>query len=732
MLKRLLDSDFKDIHFLDGEKPVIGYRFGATVYEETFDEGRFVSAGWNTAGYTQNVMENDPRRLPYEVFAEPQSFDVEIDGRSLAFDWQFEGFAKREEKEESNGRSLLHGIVTLRSRILPLVVEVHTILDGTSILTRYISLTNQSAAPMNVSALAPMCGGLEVVPAWSEYQEGTPDPERLYSLGYMESSSWGQEGLFRWHPLPNAGFDIFGRYRRDRYRQPMFMLRNHALGSFFTAQLGWSGGFAFHFDLCTDAVDKGASLYFKVALDSPKPMLVLAPGESYRSPSVHIGCLQGDLDDAVHAMHTHIRASVFTLPDARGRKGWIEAGVGPERIMDSAAIAHIADTAAAVGAEAVIIDAGWYCPPGTEGSEWHRRSGDWFADPVKHPDDFKKVREPIHERGMLFGLWLDAERIGSLSRIFAEHPDWVARRYVTGAKTSMLDMTMPEVAEWVEQQIGRLVDAYGIDLFRLDYNILSGETFLKIRRGGIDECGTIRYDEAVNRMYRNLRLKYPDVVFENCASGGARADLGFMRNFTHTWVSDWQIAPRSFAITNGMTMVLPPESVDRLVSGMGCHTRASLDFQVRHTLFGRPSTNTYNALGSAFHPDQIAFVRHSFVDIYRDFVRTFVEDSRTYHHTPECWRTQPTGVGILERASADGTKGMVGVFHLSGVGNEATVVHPRGLDMSRTYAVTFDNSGATVHVSGYELVHEGIRVRLDGALTSELILYAAVEPDPTH
>ena len=70
---------------------------------------------------------------------------------------------------------------------------------------------------------------------------------------------------------------------------------------------------------------------------------------------------------------------------------------------------------------------------------------------------------------------------------------------------------------------------------------------------------------------------------------------------------------------------------------------------------------------------------------------------------------------------------MIGLFHLAEAGNETTVVYPRGLDASKTYSVTFDNSGTTVRLSGYAMAQEGIRIRLEGSLTSELVLYAAVE-----
>ena len=70
---------------------------------------------------------------------------------------------------------------------------------------------------------------------------------------------------------------------------------------------------------------------------------------------------------------------------------------------------------------------------------------------------------------------------------------------------------------------------------------------------------------------------------------------------------------------------------------------------------------------------------------------------------------------------------MIGVFNLADCKTDAVRVFPRGLDVRRTYDVTFDNSGASVQLSGYAMINEGIRVGLAGALTSELILYRAVD-----
>ena len=50
---------------------------------------------------------------------------------------------------------------------------------------------------------------------------------------------------------------------------------------------------------------------------------------------------------------------------------------------------------------------------------------------------------------------------------------------------------------------------------------------------------------------------------------------------------------------------------------------------------------------------------------------------------------------------------------------------PRGLDLSKTYNVTFSNSGRTLTIAGDRLMEAGIPVRLEGNLTSELLIFRA-------
>jgi len=198
-----------------------------------------------------------------------------------------------------------------------------------------------------------------------------------------------------------------------------------------------------------------------------------------------------------------------------------------------------------------------------------------------------------------------------------------------------------------------------------------------------------------------------------------------VRRFSHTWVTDWQIAPRAFSITNGMTMALPPEYVDRVLMGQNGYVAADFDFQARLLLFVRPTVGFLYPLGGSANPAQLARGKHM-VDLYKNFVRPFMSQSRIYHHTPVFNSEEPQGWGVLELAARDHTRGMAGVFQLAAPHQPEYHLRPRGLDISRRYRVTWDNSGQTCEVDGFTLVQQGVVVRLEGALTSELLLFEAV------
>ena len=710
-VKAATEPEWSDVLFVDGPEPMISYRTGWVVYEESLTNGQLVGRGWNGAGY---VNFYDGRLSPGE-HRMPEAFRLEIDGQSLIGDWKWNGLDK-----QSGPGGQTHVIVTLTHSIRAVTLKVHTKLDGTAILTRWLEVTNTSSKPAALATVSSWSGVLRKNEHWRSFQGDSKAP--LYSLGFFQSSTWGHEGDFQWHDMPAAGYRVDGRYRRDRHRHPLFMLRNNATGEFFIGQLAWTGGYSFEFDLNEEiGAAEAAALTFAAGPDAPAPMRVLAPGETISTPEVHLGLVFGDLDSAVQAMHTHLRRSVFP-PPARGQRSWVESGIGPELEITPEQLNHAIDAAIEMGAEVFFIDASWYAKPG---GDWWKTVGDWNVDMQRFPQGLKPFRDRVHAAGMLWGLWMDAERVGTESRLAKEHPDWLAMNY-NGKREmgGLLDLTNPDVAKWMEGQIVRVIEENELDFFRLDYNT-DYDRGIKTVHDGYVENGYWRYYEAQYSIYKRMRERFPKVIFENCAGGGGRTDIGIVKQFNHTDITDWQIAPRSFMITNGMTMALPPEFIDRLLGGQDGQTAADFDFQSRLLLFLEPKFGFLYPPGSPPNPIFIQRAKH-WVSLYKDIVRPFMSTSRIYHHTPEVSGREPQGWGVLEMASNDRTRDICGLFQLSSPTIPEYRLRPRGLDISRRYRVTFDNRGESVVIDGFTLVEQGLLVRLETALTSDLLIFEAM------
>lgn len=82
-----------------------------------------------------------------------------------------------------------------------------------------------------------------------------------------------------------------------------------------------------------------------------------------------------------------------------------------------------------------------------------------------------------------------------------------------------------------------------------------------------------KYILGVYDLYERLIGKFPDILFESCASGGARFDPGMLYYAPQAWVSDDTDAVERIKIQYGISYVYP-------LSSMGSHISASPNHQV--------------------------------------------------------------------------------------------------------------------------------------------------------
>ena len=702
-------APFSDI-YINKEKMTISYRSKDMVYEELFKDGALVSGGWNASGYPLDVLTNCPSRINTKRYAEPFVFNLEIDGCRVDYDLELSEIACIEDTDEKLC------IITLKSNIKPVEIKVCTSLDGTQMMSRYLVIRNLSDKPLSVSKISLISGGMEDMD--TDHIYGADDITKHYSIGYFDDDSWAREGQFRWRDLLPDTTSIDGRFARDRFRHPLILIRNNRLGHIWFCQMGYSGGYRFNVDYNAKPFRDETYLSFSAEITGHNPILVLNPNEKYTTPEVHIGIVHGDLDCAVNEMHDHIRGSVLNNPDADATPALINCGMGAEHNMDIAGSKAFIDQFAEMGGEIFTVDAGWVCPPNKE-MEWGSYNGINHPDKERYPNGIKEISDYAHKKGLKFGLWVDIENLGKYATLFNERPDFRSDNVFGAKNPRLIDMSTPEVAQWAEDELSRIIEEYELDLLRVDHNIDYTEYFSMRDTGyGIKECVCLRHYDAVYNMYKRLKSKHPHVIFENCAGGGGRTDLGMMKSFNHTWVSDNQKMPYSVAITNGMTMALPPERVDRLFAGMGCHTKGTLRAHMRNTMLGHISLNVISPACARENDSNIAFVKHC-TDIYKSFIRPFLSRAITYHHTPEVYSSD---VCVLEIADTDKSKGAITVFSSSSYKGNAIKVKPKGISKSLSYEVTLDNESSTFTVSGYEL-SKGIEITLPSPLDSELILY---------
>jgi len=697
-----------------GPEPGIRFTSGLSVCDEALRNGHWVNRYWLSSGMVKPENHLDQERrlfggLPLDAF------QISLEGQSLDGTWEWVG-ATQHEIQNPNG---LLETLELKSKARPVTVKVQTLLSGGPVMVRWLEITNSGPKATGLTSVSPWSGMLWNTPT---YRERLKPDEAPFEVAYTQYEEWGHEGAWKFEPISNTTKAISGTRGKSGWGHPTFFAHNKATGEWFVGSLGWSGNWTTKVTGTADPAGDVARLFFTMgpsAIDSVQR--VIEPGETIRTPDAHLLVMHSDLDHVIQALHDHVRHDVMP-PQITGREYQVEAN-HRGYIVDhetEAGMKREVDLAAEVGAELFMIDAGWYGP---EPNRWAQNVGDWYPG-AWLPNDITPVREYARKKGMLFGLWVEIEGIGTASKLRREHPDWMLTRDgKLVANGRQLDVSKPEVAAWMESEIARIIQKYDLDMFRIDYNSTVNEGGNQVKDGFV-ESTMWRHVENLYSMFDRLRARFPRVIFQNCAGGGGRLDLGILRRFHNTELSDWMRAPRGLKILNGMTWILPPEILLRTFgTEVGDHaTDGDLDLQLRTVMMSRPIFRGISPSLEDFNPLLRAKIQSS-VDLYKRTVRPIMVGSRVYHHTPMTPLLESSPWVVLEYAAPDSKRAVATLFRTSGDGDPTYIFRPRGIDASRDYRVTFCNRNQTVEIPGTELMREGIVVRLEDNLTSEMLLF---------
>lgn len=295
---------------------------------------------------------------------------------------------------------------------------------------------------------------------------------------------------------------------------------------------------------------------------------MLAPGETFDAPEVILTYSDQGLGKMTRTFHDLYRKHLIRSPwKDKDRPVLINNWEATYFDFDSDKLIAIAKEAAACGIEMLVMDDGWF---GRRNSE-HMSLGDWTVNTEKLKGSLESLVSQINALGMEFGIWFEPEMISPDSDLFRAHPDWVLRlagREPARARDQyVLDLSNPEAEEYVYQSVSAILRSANIKYVKWDMNrplTDAGSAYLSAgHQGEIFH----RHVLALYRLQERLLREFPDLLLENCCSGGGRFDPGMLYYSPQIWCSDDTDAVERLEIQEGTELVYP-------LSAIGAHVSA--------------------------------------------------------------------------------------------------------------------------------------------------------------
>jgi alpha-galactosidase len=216
----------------------------------------------------------------------------------------------------------------------------------------------------------------------------------------------------------------------------------------------------------------------------------------------------------------------------------------------------IIDKAAAMGCEYYCLDCGWY-----DAGPWWDRVGEWMESKERFPNGLKAICDYAKSKGMVMGLWLEIEVMGTACELASKLPDdWFicrhGKRHIDN-KRYLLDFRNPEVRKYCGDVVDRLVDEYGVGYFKVDYNVTMGYG----SDLNSDSCADAIMDHyrCLYQWYKDIFKRHPELVIENCGSGGQRMDYGMLKLLSLQSTSDQTDYIYNSNIASNVATAVTPE-----------------------------------------------------------------------------------------------------------------------------------------------------------------------------
>ena len=394
-----------------------------------------------------------------------------------------------------------------------------------------------------------------------------------------QHGKWGNEAYLTEEPLNPGRLEIsdLNGTKNTFMNRPNIMISldgkpREDSGRTVGAVLCWSGNFRFTID-----TDFDSRHYLVCGINETGSRYHLGKGESFTTPALAVVYSDRGKGGVSRNYHRWARENGKLHNGKALRKTLLNSWEGVYLNVSQKGMEEMMDGVQALGAELFVMDDGWF------GGKYKRSIdncalGDWVTDNEKLPAGVPSLQKAAQERGLKWGIWIEPEMTNTLSELYEKHPDWVVcnpgREPVCGRGGTqlVLDMSNPDVQDFVFKVVDDIMtEAPETYYIKWDCNMeiySLGSSYLSADR---QSHLYVDYHLGLVKTLERIRAKYPDLVIQDCASGGGRVNYGLLPYFDEFWTSDNTDAEQRLYIQWGTSMFFPPCAMAQHVSASPNH-----------------------------------------------------------------------------------------------------------------------------------------------------------------
>ena len=328
----------------------------------------------------------------------------------------------------------------------------------------------------------------------------------------------------------------------------------------------------------------------------------LAPGETFEAPEAVMTFSMEGFNGMSGNMHRFVRSCIVrgawkNKPRPVLLNSWEAAyfNINEHKLL------NLAKAGKAAGIELFVMDDGWF---GTR-SDDTQALGDWTANTKKLPHGVAGLSKKINRLGLDFGLWVEPEMVNTNSDLYHTHPDWVmeipGKPHSESRNQRILDFSNPDVVNYMTERMSEVFSAGNVAYVKWDMNRIFSDCYSQHLPASRQKEVAHRYMMGLYRMLKTLNERFPEILFEGCASGGNRFDLGMLCYFPQIWASDDSDAIYRVEAQTGYSYGYPMSTVTAHVSD--CPNHQTLRVTPLHTRF---HVAAFGVLGYECHLGQMS------------------------------------------------------------------------------------------------------------------------------